>query len=316
MKSIRTPTVAVALTLAAVTAGCGLGPGESSSGEATLTVTRDFGAEVLLEATQEDPAESETVIRFLDREAELETRYGGGFVHSIDGLSGEVSRGRSRDWFFFVNGIESPRGAADVPIRGGDRIWWDYRDWTEAMRAPAVVGSWPEPFAQVSAGADRVPVRIECRARRATCSETAERLAGEGVDVTVEGEREANPETAPALRLLVGPWGRLRGDADAVVLEGPPASSGVFARFERGDGGWRLSALDERARAVESFTSGAGLVAAVRPGEDPATWVVTGTDGRGVAEAVTMLRDESLAHRYAVLGAGGRELALPEEGAS
>lgn len=313
MRRGRTPTVAVALTLAAATAGCGLGPGESSSGEVALTVTRDFGAEVLVEATEQDPSESETVIRFLEREADLETRYGGGFVQSIDGIAGTVSGGRSSDWFFFVNGIESPRGAADVPIRGGDRIWWDYRDWTDAMRAPAVVGSWPEPFAQVAAGADRVPVRIECRARREACSETAERLAGEGVDVTVEGEREGKPETEPALRLLVGPWARLRADRNAAVLEDAPAASGVFARFDRRAAGWRLTALDERAEPVESFTAGAGLVAAVKPGTDPATWVVTGTDAGGVAEAVTLLDAESLAHRYAVLGVGGRELALPEE---
>ena len=99
-------------------------------------MTRDYGAEPVLEASESDPAESETVIRFLDREADITTRYGGGFVQSIDGISGSYADGRSRDWFFFVNGIESPRGSAEVSIRGGDRIWWDYRDWTDAMQHP------------------------------------------------------------------------------------------------------------------------------------------------------------------------------------
>ena len=78
----------VAAVLAVATTGCGLGPGESSRGEATLTVTRDYGSEPILEATETDPSESETVIRFLDREAEITTRFGGGFVHSIDGTAG------------------------------------------------------------------------------------------------------------------------------------------------------------------------------------------------------------------------------------
>ena len=39
-------------------AGCGLGPGESSEGEATLTVTRDYGAEPMLEATEHGSAAS------------------------------------------------------------------------------------------------------------------------------------------------------------------------------------------------------------------------------------------------------------------
>ena len=83
--------VVVAALVAVATPGCGLGPGESSDGEATLTVTRDYGAEPMLEATESEPSASETVIRFLDREAEITTRYGGGFVQSIDGVSGQDS---------------------------------------------------------------------------------------------------------------------------------------------------------------------------------------------------------------------------------
>ena len=313
MSAGRSGTLAVAASIAAAVTGCGFGPGETSSGEATLTVSRDYGSEVLLEASEQDPPESETVIRFLDREAEITTRYGGGFVQSIDGLAGTVEGGRSSDWFFFVNGIESPRGAADVPLRGGDRVWWDYRDWTAAMRAPAVVGSWPEPFAQLSAGVDRLPVRVECLGLRQPCSETAERLAEEGVDASVEGAREAGRESDPALRLLVGPWGAVRRDPAAAAIEDGPATSGVFARFTRSGERWRLSALDRRARPVESFTAGAALVAGVRRGDDPPTWVVTGTDESGVAEAVALLAEASLGHRYAVVGEGSREIALPEE---
>ena len=156
----RGRSVVVAVALAATTTGCGLGPGDSSPGTATLTVTRDYGADPVLEASESDPSESETVIRFLDREAEITTRYGGGFVQSIDGTAGGVEGGRSNDWFFFVNGIESPRGSAEVAVRGGDRIWWDYRDWTAAISTPAVVGSWPEPFLQASAE-PREPARGE-----------------------------------------------------------------------------------------------------------------------------------------------------------
>ena len=83
--------------------------GRVPEGTATLTVTRDYGTEPMVEASVEDPAESETVLRMLDREADITTRYGGGFVQSIEGVAGEVSRRGGRfDWFFYVNGIESP----------------------------------------------------------------------------------------------------------------------------------------------------------------------------------------------------------------
>ena len=83
-----------------------------------------------------------------------------------------------------MNGIESPVGSADRAVAGGDRIWWDHRDWTDAMRVPAVVGSWPEPFLQHSADEDRLPVRVECAGAPAPCTTAAERLLGRG------GERQ------------------------------------------------------------------------------------------------------------------------------
>jgi hypothetical protein len=309
MSGWRSPGLAALAAIAVAGPGCGLGEGESSPGEARLTVTRDYGAEPLLDATAAEPSGADTVIRLLDREAEITTRYGGGFVQSIDGLEGEVADGRSRDWFFFVNGIESSRGAADVTVRGGDRIWWDYRDWTDALRTPAVVGSWPEPFAQAAAGAERVPVRVECHGSAEPCEAVAEQLADEGVDASTEHDAAATP----ALRLLVGPWRAVRRDALAAQLDAGPSASGVFAHFERAGGGYRLVALDERAEARQSFGAGAGLVAALRRGERPPAWLVTGTDGSGVEAAAELLDDAGLADRYAVLAADGQELALPLE---
>jgi hypothetical protein len=103
----RRVAVAVALACAVAAAGCGIGEGPASEGTAYLTVTRDYGAEPLVEASVEDPPESETVLRLLDAEAEITTRYGGAFVQSIEGVEGEESGTRSFDWFFYVNGVES-----------------------------------------------------------------------------------------------------------------------------------------------------------------------------------------------------------------
>ena len=141
---LRLPSAAAAVLCAAAVAGCGVGAGEDT-GTAELTVTRDYGAE-RLQSQEVDLRESDTVLSVLDQSVEVKTRYGGGFVQSIDGLSGGSDDGRRSDWFFYVNGIESPVGAAEYAPGDGDRIWWDHHDWSTAMRVPAVVGSWPEPF--------------------------------------------------------------------------------------------------------------------------------------------------------------------------
>jgi hypothetical protein len=85
-----------------------------------------------------------SAMQALDREADVETRYGGRYVQSIEGLEGDL--GSRRDWFFFVNGIEGDRSATEYRLRDGEILWWDYRGWRGRMREPVVVGAFPEPF--------------------------------------------------------------------------------------------------------------------------------------------------------------------------
>src|SRR5665648_948605 len=111
----RSPALVVALAALCALAGCGLGPGPAPKG-VRLTVTRDFGARVLHGARAPSVVGQETVMSLLQRNATVSTRYGGGFVQSIDGLSGGVKAGEARDWFYYVNGVQAPRGAADTTV--------------------------------------------------------------------------------------------------------------------------------------------------------------------------------------------------------
>lgn len=130
---------AVLLLLALAVAGCG---GTREHGTATLWVTRDRGAHVLY--TGPVPA-GLTAMQALDRKLAITTRYGGRFVQSIGGVEGSLAR--QQDWFYFVNGVEGDRSAAELKLRPGDIEWWDYRRWSGAsMDIPLVVGSYPEPF--------------------------------------------------------------------------------------------------------------------------------------------------------------------------
>jgi uncharacterized protein DUF4430 len=127
------------LVLTLVVAGCG--GGGRMHGTATLWVTRDRGAQVVFRG--EVPA-GLTAMQALDRRLDVTTRYGGRFVQSIAGIDGSL--GGQRDWFFFVNGVEADRSAAEVRLRPGDVEWWDYRSWRDALSVPVVVGAFPEPF--------------------------------------------------------------------------------------------------------------------------------------------------------------------------
>jgi Domain of unknown function (DUF4430) len=131
---------AVVLLLALVLAGCG--GGGRGHGTATLWVTRDRGTHVIFSGPV--PAGLDGV-RTVERKLKVTTRYGGRYVQSIDGIAGSL--GAQRDWFFFVDGVEGDRSAAEVTIHAGDVLWWDYRHWTpRTMSVPVVAGAYPHPF--------------------------------------------------------------------------------------------------------------------------------------------------------------------------
>jgi hypothetical protein len=127
--------IGLLVAVVALAAGCG----SSSAGHATVWVTRDRGAQVL--HTERVPA-GLTAMQGLDRVAKVETRYGGRYVRSVDGLA---EHGRA-SWFYYVNGYLADRGAAEYRLHDGDVEWWDYRSWRDPQDYEVVVGAFPEPF--------------------------------------------------------------------------------------------------------------------------------------------------------------------------
>ena len=111
------------------------------AGTARLWVTRDAGQTLLVSTTV--PA-GQTLLRALRSRVSVETRFGGRFVQSIDGLAGEA--GHRRDWFWFVNGFAGDRSAAEYRLRDGDIAWWDYRRWQSDAGRAVVAGAYPEPL--------------------------------------------------------------------------------------------------------------------------------------------------------------------------
>ena len=197
----------VAALLLAVLALAGCGGEEGAAGEATLWVTRDRGADVLVDAKVDA---GQTLLRALRSEVDVETRYGGRYVQAIEGVEGSLAD--QRDWFWFLNGIEGDRSAAEIRLRAGDVAWFDYRGWEGDGRQPVVVGAFPEPFlhgwnGRVRPAAVRYAPGLEQAARR-----VAERIGAASVE----------------------PRGRpVAADANLFVLDG---GSPRFAAGERQEG--------------------------------------------------------------------------------
>jgi uncharacterized protein DUF4430 len=299
----------VLAVLAAAASGCGLGAGEETASKGSVTVTRDFGAEPIGRKSVSGVSESDTVMRLLQRDFEVETRYGGNFVQEIDGVAGGREGGRRVDWFYYVNGIEAGTGAAERRVEPGDRIWWDHHDWGGAMRIPAVVGSFPEPFVSGNGGR-KLPVRLVCLGDGgdAACDEVETRLRDAGVTDTARSvlEQSAGREV---LRVLVGPWSQIRRDTAARKLEGGPEQSGVFARPTKD--GDQIALLDENGGVARTLGAGGGLLAATRIEAQQPTWIVTGVDAAGVSAAAAALTGDELQDHFAIAIEKGRTVPLP-----
>jgi Domain of unknown function (DUF4430) len=290
-------------------AGCGLGAGPAPKG-VQLLVTNDFGSHALGLTKAPEVKGQETVMALLLRNHHVETRYGGAFVQSIEGLSGGHEGARPVDWFYYVNGVQAPKGAAATNVDKGDHIWWDRHDWSQTESVPAVVGSFPEPFLNGVEG-KRLPVRVECGSVGGyACRTVTERLRAAGVPAAIAGLGSGG-ETE-SLRLLVAPWPEIGDDLTAESIARGPRASGVYVRIAR-DGA--LSLLDADGKVVQTLSRDAGLIAATRRQEDEPVWVVTGTDEAGTEAAARDFNATALADHFALAIDSGRAIPLPVEGA-
>ena len=259
----------------------------------------------MLAAAKPKVAGADTVMRMLERNARVATRYGGGFVERIDGLSG----GGATDWFYYVNGVEATKGAAETKLHNGDHVWWDRHDWSATQTVPAIVGSFPEPFVDGYDG-KRLPLRIECTADGAGA---VQRDRGR-LRRLPPARRRGLPPVLAVQRVIARrrrPYATLTTDPAAVQLAQGRGRRAASTRVSR-IGGRRLALLDAPGRVVRTAGAGAGLIAATRYMGQPPVWYVTGTDAAGVAAAVQAFNAATLDEHFAV--AVVADTAIPAAG--
>ncbi len=276
--------MALAVAVAAVAAsGCerrSQTPGPAPDAPAAqLVATDDHGGQVLLE---QRVAPGQSVLAALRATTPVDTAYGGGFVSGMLGRAADGSR--PADWFFFVNGLESPVGAGSVELAPGDVAWWDYRAWRGAQSVRGVVGNWPEPFVR-GAGDSRPVVAADPPLAGAL------RAAGARVGTGARPFR-VRVGTNAALGTRDAAWRAIGDDPGRRALAGGIANGQVVLIPP---GGGALAPV-EGARAV------AVLVPAGMRASDGALLAVAGLDAVAARAAARTIADdpEVLRLRYAV----------------
>jgi Domain of unknown function (DUF4430) len=299
----RVRLAVAALITSVVCAGCGFGPG-AGPGAVSLRVTRDFGTHTLKTVSEAKVPGAQTDMQFLQHHFTVSTKYGGGFVESIDGHSGTSQH---YDWFFYVNGVQAKKGAAATNVKTGDHVWWDLHDWQATNTIPAVVGSFPEPFEHGING-QRYPTTLECGDHvMPACNIVAKQFAHFKIPASPQViGTGSGPDT---LSINVGLWSQLAPEVAAELIDKGPEASGVYAHFSAN--GRQLFLLNPAGKIVKTLGPGAGLIAATADSTDVPTWLVGGTDEAGVMAAARAVTPAALAGHFALAVQGDKTYPLP-----
>ena len=188
---------------------------------------------------------ADTVMRMLERNAAVGDALSAAASSSrIDGFAG----GGGSDWFYYVNGVQAPKGAADTKLHAGDHVWWDRHDWSRRADHPR--------------GRRRLPGAVRRRLRRASgcrCGSSARRPTRASVQRGPERVRRLPPRRVRGLPavLAVQPVAARRRRSLRRRSAADPAA-GAARRARRGER--RVRALHGRRAARSSCWTSSGRV--------------------------------------------------------
>ncbi len=281
-----------------------------------MVVTRDFGRDLILE--QEIELEAGTsAMAALQMVADVETKYGGGFVSSINGISSEYAGANQSktDWFFYINGIAGNTGAGDYILRAGDIEHWDFRAWNYHQFVPAIIGDFPQPFQSGYQDKLKPTAVVYEEAFSSEAEALAERLNKYGVteisavrcDLLTDEARENSNLIIVAL-----PDNTLISE-----LNKAHKKLGFYVYFDQRE----LITLDAEGSPSWKYSEACGLIQATQNSWNPngvgsgenVVWMVTGTDVDGARSAAQALvnNDVELRNAFAVVISDNKIMKVP-----
>ncbi|MCT4592894.1 MAG: DUF4430 domain-containing protein [Anaeromicrobium sp.] len=257
-----------------------------------LVVTTNYGNKRLY-GKNVGLVKDEVGMEVLFRNLDIQTAYGGGFVNSINGIESKYTffTGKDRkkeDWFYWVNGIMAPIGVAEYRPEPGDVIWWDYHNWSYTMFAPAVIGSYPQPFKSGFFGKNPGTVIMYTDKYKAEAEKLKESLIKKGVkQVDVARYNPTVLEKPKKYYMVLGVWDELAKKSKLIKdINRKNKLIGTYVKFQDG----KLKRLNFKGKTISSYDhAGAVYAYAAGLGSVCPVWMITGTDDEGVKKALDVL---------------------------
>ncbi|TCP53839.1 uncharacterized protein DUF4430 [Tumebacillus sp. BK434] len=266
-------------------------PKAQPAGSFNMLVTHNFGGSSVFSQNL-NYYKGNSVMDVMHAHLEVETKYGGGFVNSINGVaSGYTDKSiftrKKRDWFYYVNGSVAGVGADAYSAQTGDTVWWDYHDWSgSGSNTPSVVGAYPHPFTVGYNGSRPGTVIYYSGSHADDANRLATALRGFGagnVRTAAYGNQNLIENTTNVI--VLGTWPELQGQSSVQDLFSAPTRTGIYAHIENG----AVQMLDYT--GDESGQTGQALIAATGTGngDTTPTWLLIGMDEPALDAAVNTL---------------------------
>lgn len=290
---------------------------ETPTPQVRVLVTTSFGQAVLLDELIDLDSKT-SALEALERVADVQTKYGGGFVHDVNNTRSTLATNGDCDWFVYINGIQTRTGAAGYTLHPGDVETWDLHSWNFWQSIPSVVGSFPEPFLHGYGGKVRPTVVAYSESFQAEAEALARLLSELGVHevaTTSIDDLTGNDKESSHIILLADMTSPLVAELNKVWKR-----LGLFAHFEDG----RLILLDAKGKTTGEYSVDAGIIQATQSSWNTdgvgacenVVWIVSGTDEAGVRDAVAVLLNDSeeLRSAFALAVTSGQPVRIPTPG--
>jgi len=284
-----------------------------SAPKVSLWVTRDF-AQSQLYGSEVAFNPGDSVMDILKKHLDVKTEYGGGFVESINGLSSGYTGAdkKTRDWFYYANGIITSVGALDYKPTPGDVIWWDYHDWGGAVFTPALIGAFPEPFVSGYRGQKPGTIVLTAPGCEQQGRQMVDYLHNLGAEkVTVQPYEEKIVTASDKITLVVGLWDQFAGERFWQGMQKQRKKTGLFFELTPD----YFATLDMNGEIVAKYNQQVGAITATGSGMGDPTpvWLVTGLDQAGLDEAVSVFTTKPVSFKqyFGALITGGEVLPVP-----
>lgn len=276
-----------------------------------LVISKDFGRKILFNE-QVPIKENDTVISLLERNLEIETEYGGGFVSSILGInSGYDKNNVSWDWFYWINGVMCNTGSSQYRVVKGDKIWWDYHPWKGSSFVPSVIGCFPEPFLHGHNGKSVQTVVLTSEKNLNLAENLNSKLKEQGINSLLQVNIDELPPDKAVIAL--GTWDELSKNETISGYIQNHKKTGSFVSFDE-QGIYALNYKGEKVKKINS----AGAIIALGSGLGDSTplWVVTATNDELLSFTVQILINKTvlLENKIGIIIDGNKTYNLPWEG--